>query len=93
MLVHRGRFFLHQLIGSDVLEKIKIGFALIIIFMGLVSLSTDYFLTPYMLLGLGILHIIDAKDLYKENKKIHAFIMLAVSILVIIVGVLILLKS
>ena len=84
---------MHQLIGSDVLEKFKLGFALIIIFMGLVSLSTDYYLTPYMLLGLGILHSIDAKGLYKENNKKHAIIMLAVSILVILVGVLILLKS
>ena len=75
------------------MEKIKIGFALIIIFMGLVSLSTDYYLTPYMLLGLGILHIIDANGLYKENNKKQAIIMFAVSILVIIVGVLILLKS
>ena len=75
------------------MEKIKVGFALIIIFMGLVSLSTDFYLTPYMLLGLGILHIIDAKGLYKENNKKQAIIMFAVSILVIIVGVLILLKS
>ena len=50
--------------------------------------STSTSVTPYMLIGLGVLNIFNGAYLYKENKKTDAVMMFSVGLFVIIVALL-----
>ena len=74
------------------MKPIKIVLALIVVITGIISLKTELFLTPYMLLGLGILYGIDSVELHKQGKKSNAIFMSIFSLAIIVIGIFIFIR-
>lgn len=67
----------------------KIVLGAIVVIMGIISLTTEYFLAPYMFLCLGVVNIIDSVQFYKREKKVFAGIMLLFGLIIIIMAIVI----
>ena len=81
-----------QNMGGIWLKITRLILSVIVIILALTVMITDAStstsITPYMLLGLGILNIFNGAYLYKENKKTDAIMIFSVGLFVIIVALL-----
>ena len=66
---------------------IKFIIPMVAVVLGVLSLTTKYNLSAYMLMCFIIIYAIYAVDFYKQNKKIFAIIMLFISVALFIITV------
>ncbi len=66
---------------------IKFIIPMVAVVLGVLSLTTKYNLSAYMLMCFIIIYSIYAVDFYKQNKKIFAIIMLFISVALFIITV------
>lgn len=66
---------------------IKFIIPMVAVVLGVLSLTTKYNLSAYMLMCFIIIYSIYAVDFYKQNKKIFAIIMLFISVALFITTV------
>jgi len=69
------------------LTIIKFIIPMVAVVLGVLSLTTKYNLSAYMLMCFIIIYSIYAVDFYKQNKKIFAIIMLFISVALFITTV------
>lgn len=65
---------------------------MIAVVLGVVSLTSEYNLTAYMMMVFSIINAIEAVDYYKQNKKMNAMIMLFFSVVIFVIAILLFLK-